>query len=271
MLDTVSRAASAPTSDEQGVFTAADPDLLAKAFASLDVDTDWKWAWYNYKRVVRELTAQLGARRLIDIGGGRDPLFDLDELETLGAALTVNDIAPGELSRLPPGYDTACFDVAGDRSCLAPWRNTFDLAFSRMVFEHVADGRRAWSNLYDLLAPGGIALSFNPTLYALPYVINWLLPHKLTAPFVRRFGPERSAETDPVFPAVYSWCSAEDARMRAMLSAIGYREIIVQPFYGHSYYGKFPVVRDVHARFTALARQRDWRMVASFAYIIARK
>ena len=268
---TPSPAIPAPAAGNRRALTAADPDVLAKAFASLGVDSDWQWAWHNYKRVVQELAGRLEARRMIDIGGGRDPLFELSELEKLGAELTVNDIMPGELALLPKGYQTACFDVTGDLARIAPWRNSFDLAYSRMVFEHVADGRRAWANLYELLAPGGMAIAFIPTLYALPFVINWLLPHKLTAAIVRRFGPARSEETDPVFPAVYSWCFADDERLRAMLTAIGYREVVVQPFYGHAYYGKFPIVRDLHARFTALARRRDWRALASFAYIIARK
>jgi hypothetical protein len=63
--------------------------------------------------------------------------------------------------------------------------------------------------------------------------------------------------------------------MRPMLSAIGFREIIVQPFYGHRYYEKFPIIRslfcDAHERFTALARQKDWRKLASYAYIAVRK
>jgi hypothetical protein len=102
-------------------------------------------------------------------------------------------------------------------------------------------------------------------------VINWLLPDKLAAAIVRKFGPERSEEEDPVFPARYSWCFADAARMRPMLSAIGFREIVVQPFYGHSYYAKFPIVRDVHEWFTGVARRQDWRMLASFAYIAVRK
>jgi hypothetical protein len=56
-----------------------------------------------------------------------------------------------------------------------------------------------------------------------------------------------------------------------MLSEIGYRESAVLPFYGHSYYGLFPIIRDLHKGFTAVARRRDWRTVASFAYVIARK
>jgi hypothetical protein len=98
-----------------------------------------------------------------------------------------------------------------------------------------------------------------------------MLPDKLAAAIVRKFGPDRSEQEDPVFPARYSWCFADDARMRSMLSTIGFREIVVQPFYGHAYYDKFPVVRNVHEWFTGVARNNDWRTFASFAYIAVRK
>jgi len=250
---------------------AAKPEVLAEAIASLGVETHWCWAWDNYKRVVRDLSQRLEARRLIEIGGGRDPLFNLAELDDLGAELTLNDIDPAELAYLPKGYPTACFDVVGDLSSVGHLRNSFDLAFSRMVFEHVADGRRAWANLYQLLAPGGVALAFIPTLYAPPFVVNWLLPHKLGAAIVKTLRPERRGEEDPVFPPVYSWCFALESRMRPMLSTIGYREIAVLPFYGHGYYKYVPMVRDVHEWFAGVVRRRDWRALASFAYIIVRK
>lgn len=268
--DTISPSAA----DSLGVrrAPAADkPDSLANAIASLGVDNYWRWAWYNYKSTVRHLTEALSAQRLIEIGGGRDPLFDRTEIKELGVEMTVNDISPGELAVLPEGYRTACFDVTGDLSSVGHLRGNFDLAFSRMVFEHVADGRRAWANQYELLAPGGVALAFIPTLYAVPFVINALLPDNFAAAIVKKLGPDRNEHDDPVFPAHYSWCYADDVRMRSMLSTIGYREIIVQPFYGHNYYGKFPIIRNIHEWFTGLARRRDWRMLASFAYIIAGK
>jgi SAM-dependent methyltransferase len=260
---------SAATATRRG--SAAEPQILRNAFQSLATDNYWRWAWHNYKRVVQELSWRLKARRLIEIGGGRDPLFDLTELKNLGAELTLNDIDPKELALLPKGYPTACFDIVGDLSSVGHLRNSFDLAFSRMVFEHVADGQRAWANLYELLAPGGIALAFIPTLYAVPFVINWLLPHRLAAATVKMLQPERRGEEDPVFPPVYSWCFADEPRMQSMLSAIGYREVVVLPFYGHGYYNRFPVIRNVHEWFTGIARRRDWRMLASFAYIAVRK
>lgn len=261
----------APASPLRRPSTSAAPNLLARAFASLHIENNDRWAWDNFKRTVEHLCRILGARRLIDIGGGRDPLFNLTEIKELGVEVTVNDIAASELAVLPQGYRTACFDVAGDISHVADLCDSFDLAFARMVFEHVADGRRAWANLHELLAPGGVALVFSPTLYALPFVLNWLLPHKISAAIVKPIFRDRTERDDPIFPAHYSWCFADEARLRPMLTAIGYREIVVQPFYGHGYYRYFPIVRDVHAWFTSVARRHDWRTIASFAYIAARK
>lgn len=246
------------------------PFLLAKTLASLGVETNQRWAWDNYKRVVEELCRQLEAKRIVEIGGGRDPLFTPAEIARLGVEMTVNDISADELAVLPKGYRTACFDVAGDIAGVADMRGRFDLAFSRMVFEHVADGRRAWSNLYELLAPGGVALAFVPTLYALPFVINLLLPDKLAAGIVKMLFANRTDEEDPVFPARYSWCFT-DHRLDRMLSAVGYREVAVLPFYGHDYYELFPLIRDVNAWFTKLARRNDWRTFSSHAYIAVRK
>ena len=253
------------------VGSSATPDFLAHAFSSLNIENYDEWAWTNYKHAVRNLCTRLSAQRLIEIGGGRDPLFGLDEISDLGVKMTVNDVANGELAVLPHCYQTACFDVAGDISRVANLRGTFDLAFSRMVFEHVADGQRAWANLYELLAPGGVALAFAPTLYSLPFLLNWLLPDRLAAAIVKAIFRHRTDDADPVFPARYSWCVADTARMDSMLSAIGYRDVFVQPFYGHGYYRSFPIIRDMHERFTSLARRHDWRMLASFAYIAARK
>jgi SAM-dependent methyltransferase len=248
-----------------------DGDTLASAFRELGVKNDRDWAWDNYENVVRGLARILHAHRLLEVGGGRDPLFKADELQALGFEMTINDISQTELDVLPATYHKACFDVAGDISKVAHLRGHFDLAFSRMVFEHVADGQRGWANLYEMLAPGGVALAFIPTLYSLPFVINRLLPDDVAAKIVKRIYPNRTDDEDPVFPARYSWTFASEHTMKPMLQGIGYREVAILPFYGHGYFDRFPVVRDVHAGFTALARKQDWRMVASYAYIAARK
>jgi len=244
---------------------------LADAFRPLGVQHTESWAWENYERVVRHLTAAFGAKRLIEIGGGRDPLFGREALAHMGAELTVNDISETELAELPKGYRTACFDIAGDLAAAEVVRSGYDLAFSRMVFEHVADGKQAWKNLYEILSPGGVGLAFVPTLYAFPFVVNWLMPDKLAASVVQMLYKNRTDDEDPVFPARYSWTVASERKLGPMLEGIGYRDVMVVPFYGHEYYRPFPVVRDIHARFTKLARDKDWRFFASYAYIAARK
>jgi SAM-dependent methyltransferase len=246
-------------------------ETLAEAFTPLGVEHSEAWAWENYERVVRHLTETFGAKKLIEIGGGRDPLFGREALAHMGAELTVNDISETELAELPKGYRTACFDIAGDLSADELGRAGYDLAFSRMVFEHVADGQRAWSNLYRILSPGGVGLAFVPTLYAFPFAVNRLMPDKLAANIVRMLYKNRTDEGDPVFPARYSWTFASERKLSPMLKAIGYRDVMAIPFYGHEYYRPFPIVRDIHARFTKLARARDWRFFASYAYIAARK
>lgn len=249
---------------------AMDHSSLAPAFAALGVEEDCEWALANYKRAVTEFARHFAARRLIEIGGGRDPLFNRQEVKDLGVDMTINDIAPDELAALPSGYHTACFDVAGDRSRHADFRSSFDFAFSRMVFEHVADGQQAWANLYELLAPDGVALIYIPTLYAFPFVMNWLLPDRFAAKIVKALYKNRTDNEDPVFPARYSWCFT-DARLTKMLSAIGYREVFVQPFYGHGYYKPIPIIHRLQTQFAALAHRHDWRAFTSFAYIAVRK
>ncbi|MES1155056.1 MAG: methyltransferase domain-containing protein, partial [Pseudorhodoplanes sp.] len=165
--------------------TAPRVNTLALAFQPLGIERTEGWAWQNYERVVRYLTETFQAKKLIEIGGGRDPLFGREDLAGMGAELTVNDISETELAELPKGYRTACFDIAGDLDAAEIKRSGYELAFSRMVFEHVADGQRAWKNLHEILAPGGIGLAFVPTLYAFPFVVNWLIPDKLAAKIVK--------------------------------------------------------------------------------------
>jgi hypothetical protein len=244
---------------------------LADAFKTLAVEHSEGWAWNNYERVVRHLTSVLGAKKLIEIGGGRDPLFGREDLVGMDAELTVNDISPLELAELPKGYRTACFDIASDLDDAEIERSGYDLAFSRMVFEHVADGKRAWTNLHQILSSGGVGLAFVPTLYAFPFVVNWLLPDQFAARIVKMLYRNRTDHEDPVFSARYSWTVASEKELKPMLQEIGFRDVMVIPFYGHEYYRPFPIIRDIHAWFTKLARARDWRFFASYAYIAARK
>jgi SAM-dependent methyltransferase len=248
----------------------SEPALLSKAFAELGAQNSDEWGWDNYERVLRHLIERNGAREVLEIGGGRTAKFELDDLARMGVELTVNDISASELARLSAGYLTACFDVAGTLPASIK-RNTYGLAFSQMVFEHVADGRQAWKNVHEVLAPGGIGIAFLPTLFTFPYVVNWLIPDSVGKRIAELLDRQRNDDTTPVFPARYSWAFSIERWMKPMLSEIGYREIMIVPFYGHRYYQRFPVIRDIHRWFTGVAGRRDWRFFSSYMYVVVRK
>jgi SAM-dependent methyltransferase len=256
---------------------AASP-FLAGPLRRLGYDSRELWAWDNYRASVlgyAQACRQSGRAggdgrvRMLEIGGGRGPLLTAAEAAAAGVAATVNDIDERELSLAPADFAKARFDIAGDVD--ARWAGRFDLIVSRMVFEHVKGAERAWANTRALLAPGGVALAFHPTLYAPPFVINWLMPERLTATTLRRFFPDRHNGDYPKFPARYEMCFADPAAIAPILSRCGFSETLVAPFWGHRYFRHIPGLREVNASFDAWAESRDWRAVCSYAYTIARR
>lgn len=246
-------------------------DLLARILSKYRFSAENPNGWDAYPDLIRETATTLRLRRLIEIGGGRDPLFGSDEVARLGLDYTVNDIAEGELDHLPAGYRKACFDVASLPQNLDRWSGQFDLAFSRMVFEHVSDGRRAWTNLSTMLAPGGVAVAYMPVLFSPPFVANRLIPDRLAATIVRALYPARRGEEDPVFPARYSWCMAISSAMTRRLRGVGFEDVHVLPFWHHDYYARVPLLREADRMAQKAFAAMNWSALASYAYIVARK
>jgi SAM-dependent methyltransferase len=254
------------------VARAGEPPALRGVADSLGYSPDWNWAWESYKPMVLALSETHGLRNHLEIGGGRDPLFTPDELGRHGLAVTLNDISPQELQLAPPAFAKLCCDIAAPDTVATVGEARFDFAYCRMVMEHVPDVARMWRNVHAMLTPGGVALSFFPTLFAPPFVINELMPERLSRAVLHALFPDRRDEGDnPKFPAHYNLCRGSEAPLVPLLREIGFREVTVLPFYGYSYFWKIPVLRQADAAFTKLARARDWRTFTSFAYVIARK
>lgn len=229
------------------------------------------WAWAAAKETIAGLARLNGARRAIEIGGGRDPLFSAAETSIMGMTLTLNDISANELRFAPPGFPTACFDIAGLLPRDQVGFGTYDLAFSRMVFEHVKDANQAWTNVYNLLTPGGVGFAFIPTLYTLPFLVNRLMPETLSQAVVRMLYPHRTDHADPKFPAFYDMCFASEKKLRPMFERIGFKEFYVVPFHGHDYFKSLPGLRELDRFFNNMAAAGNWTTWASYAFIMARK
>jgi SAM-dependent methyltransferase len=241
----------------------ADVSALQKFVKDIVVSNNSEWAWKNYKSVVLSLQREFDCKSLIEIGGGRSPLIDEQEHKGLGVEYTVNDISATELALAPKWPLKACFDICSPPS---DTHSSFDLIFSKMVLEHIPNAKAAYQAIYNLLAPGGVCLSFFPTLFCLPFLVNYLLPEKLSLKLQRMADPR----ANPKFPAYYSWCRST-ASVRRHLEAIGFRDVAISAFYGHSYYRSIPFVRNVQQQWTRVARGKDLRLLSSFAYVFVQK
>lgn len=232
----------------------------------MQLEKNWETGMLGYGDTLKAIVAAYPDAGILELGAGRRPSFTFAEMPSTVRSYTVNDISPEELALLPEGYDEACFDVSGDAS---NFRDKYDVVFSRFLAEHVPDGYAMHRNVYQVLREGGASFHLIPTLYAMPFVINKLLPERLTSWVLRVFAPRRAI--NPKFPAHYSMCYGNPKRMARLLAKIGYSRIEIHNFYGHFYYEKIPVLRSVHRWFSDLAAKRNWTSLSSYAYIKAYK
>jgi SAM-dependent methyltransferase len=252
--------------------TIARPDNLTRPSQGLTTmviahERQGATARSSYLPTLMRLISSYEAPRILELGGGRTPSFQPDELAPNIASYTVNDISAEELALTGPDYQTALFDVTGDVSRFA---GQFDVVFSRTLIEHVRDGRKMHRNVLALLRPGGVAFHLAPTLYSPAFVINKLLPESVSRSVLTAFFPHRRSEK-PKFPAFYDWCLGNRSKMERMLRDVGYGEVELRNFYGTNYFRKIPCLREIDDAFTRLAAARDWSTFGSFIHIIARK
>lgn len=226
----------------------------------------WLEAMQGYDDTLRSLVGQYPNADILELGGGRRPSFHLSEMPSNLKSYTVNDISEAELSLVPDGYDKACFDVSGDASA---FEGRYDVVFSRFLAEHVRDGRAMHRNVHQVLKPGGVAFHLIPTLYALPFVINRLLPERIGQTLLDIFSSRR--DISPKFPAYYSQCYGDIPAMRRLFKNIGYERLEIRNFYGHFYYEEIPGLRDLEKWFSELAARRELSAFSSYAYIFAYK
>lgn len=236
-------------------------------FAEGHIQTDpWKWPIKNFKAILSGLVADYGLKSALEVGGGRKPLFTREEAEALGLDYTVNDISQSELDRAPEWVGKRNFDIGGD---VNPGRR-YDLIFSKFVMEHVRRADVAYRNMHAMLNPGGVCINLHPTLFSPPYLVNLVIPEHWAARVLRRFHPRRHDGDIPKFPAYYRLCRSTDGVRRA-IQGIGFQDVHIVPIYGHGYFQRIPILREIDAFITDVAKARDYRPLSSYALTLARK
>ncbi len=246
-------------------------ESLDDILADVRAHRHWKWAVDNYTDVVRQVIVATGARSVLEIGGGRRPLFGREEVAALGVDYTVNDISQAELDRAPDYVSQARFDVGTqDADAIAPFRRRYDLVFSKWVFEHIRDNRQSYANVAALLRPGGYCLNFHPLLFTVPFLLNRAMPDAASRRLLSFLFTGRDDHGTPKFPAYYDRC-AITRRSQQTIEQCGFAYVEFFPFFGHEYFKKFPGIRELGSAFHGLVERKDVRLLASLAYVIARK
>jgi SAM-dependent methyltransferase len=242
---------------------------LASYLASLDIDQDWRWAYRNFEGVVTGLIREFRLKDVCELGGGRRPFLSREQIYDLDVNYVINDIAAGELGRAPGELAKACFDLAAV-NLPTEFHKHFDFVFSRMLMEHVSDGRQAYKNIFHMLKDDGIFFNFHPVLYSMALTMNWLTPEKLSKPILRHFQPHRHDDDRPKFPARYSYCVI-NRKNEGMLRAAGFREVFLLPFYGHDYFKRVPILQSVSDVVTDCVRRSGIHRLATLCFAIGRK
>ena len=228
--------------------------------------------WTQAPAFLSSLIEREGSRAVLEIGSGANPALSPMQLGAHpGLRYTTNDIDADELAKAGPAYETLHLDMASARGDALP-REAYDLVFSRMVNEHVADGERYYRNIFGVLRPGGVTAHCFSTLYALPFVANRLLPEDLTSRLLDLFNPRDRYQQDK-FPAHYSWSRGPSTRSIDRLRGLGYEIVEYRGYFGHPYYDR-PALRAVRALEQAKSAwlcRHPVPALTSYAVVILRK
>lgn len=227
--------------------------------------------WTGAAGFLCELIERESPATVLEIGSGANPTLAPDEVRRHGLRYTTNDVLASELDKAAPAYETLLLDLATAPAALLP-HDAFDLVFSRMVGEHVADGERLHRNVLQVLRPGGVAAHCFSTLYALPFLANRVLPERVASALLDLFNP-RDRRLQDKFPARYSWSRGPSRRMIGRLTGLGYEVAEYRGYFGHPYYNRsgLRALRRLEEAKAAWLCRHPVAALTSYAVVILRK
>ena len=170
--------------------------------------------------------------RVLDVGGGKNPILDVGVKQQYDLRITGVDICETELRQAPAGvYDDV---VVGDIANVAlPGR--FDLIVSNTVLEHVEDTSAALANMSAALTSDGAVAHFMPNRHALFATAGRWMGNGLVRRLLHSTYPETRRQAG--FPAYYNRCTP--SAMTRLCRSVGLTDIEVTPFFASEYFRFF--------------------------------
>lgn len=223
--------------------------------------------WVKYSSFIQDLVETFSPKTVCDVGGGANPVLPLEFIAEHRIEYTLLDISAEELAKAPSVYKKIVQDIEAESF---PWKKEADFVFTKMMAEHIRNGRRFHKNVFELLKPGGIAVHYFPTLYALPFLVNKIIPEKFSSGLLNLFAPRERFRLGK-FPAYYDWCYGPTPRMLSMLIDIGFEIIVYQALMGHTYFDRIPLIKEIHKAYSGFLAKHPSPYLTSFAQVILRK
>ncbi len=215
---------------------------------------------------LQRLIETRGVRSICDIGGGANPLLPIEYIRQHSLDYTVLDISETELQKAPPCYHKIMADIASRDFSIGG--KTFGLVFSKMLAEHISDAPQFHTNIRKILAPEGVAAHFFPTLYAIPFLMNRIIPESLSDRLLSVFAP-RDRFQRAKFPAYYQWCRGPTERQFQRLAGVGLVVVQYIGFFGHAgYYRRLPGIRQIHELTTRMLMKFPNPHLTSYAFLV---
>jgi 2-polyprenyl-3-methyl-5-hydroxy-6-metoxy-1,4-benzoquinol methylase len=182
---------------------------------------------------------------------------------------TVIDISADELAKAGSDLETQVADLCQP---IAAGHNSYDLVFSNMLCEHLADPRTFHKNCFNLLRPGGLSVHFFPTLFAFPFVINKMIPERLAYKVLNKIHRERLEHGKyDKFPAYYRWTTGPTRRAMKRFESVGFEVNEFHGTFGHQYYYQIPPLNASEFAKARFLLRHPVPALTSYAVVVLRK
>lgn len=224
-------------------------------------------AWQGFVPFLTDLINEHNIERVCDIGGGSNPLLSGEYIEKRGLDYSILDISESELLKGPKHYKKILADIASHDFSI---NKKFDLVFSKMLAEHISDAEQFHRNVLSCLAGNGLAVHFFPTLYSLPFFVNYIVPEYLSDILLNVFAPRNRYQHEK-FSAYYRSCRGPTRRQMRKFSRLGYDVVEYRGFFGHNYYNKITFLKKIHDLMTNYLLWNPNPTFTSYAYVVLKK
>lgn len=224
-------------------------------------------AWLGFEQFLTTLIDKYNLKKVCDVGGGANPLLNSEYVIKKGIDYCIIDISESELRKTSINCHKILADISSTDFSVD---KRFDIAFSKMLAEHIPNAEQFHKNVLDMLTQNGLAVHFFPTLYTLPFIVNYIVPNYLAQILLKVFAP-RNMHRHAKFPAYYRWCRGPIPSQIRKFIDLGFEVIEFKVLYGHEYYNRLKILKKIHDFKTNILLKRPNPYFSNYAYVILKK